>query len=1278
MPFKVGTNTSVDLIVQGAGAAEEEKPGTKEVSKSGSASGPGSETSARESANDLRLRASRNAATTGAGAPSAGFNSTPRTVSPAPELNTRTTRGQPSRETRQRGISLLDSGRSPSSATLGSAEGRLGGGGFAGSFTDLVNSGLGGLSPGLKSPLLTGGGGDVSEGLERLRDIIEGEGYGTDYTSSGTDEASSGGTSSTDSTVESDTTVYEFDRSAYDSEISQIGVISAVPEVVCILPLKNLYEKSGEVSNLGVLYDLQNSLRDSTITRAQEVVDQYYSENPDAQAQLGQIRDENTSKYTVLATSLPQIAGLKQAVISTTSITTPSQDVQQKVDKAASTTLSESSVSEGIFFDGTTVTIDRETTSSVSDTKNSSVQYTDDDVTKYNSGKDITLSLSEKLLGDTGDTTAIPAQAKTARQYQLMKAALAQILEGRLYTPESLDRVIQSPYQDIEYAKVTPITNLTADNIENCQGIEFAKVTLDLVGDAVSKNFQATDFGTTAAAAVSRLSSNGIYYAGQLARLDGRMYGVQDSYEDAVAEYGVNTNLFSSDGKVRHLPIIGLDSEVDNYSFYKQIIPVLAAQIAETEIGSLLNSGIPASISPGSSEIVSISNTSSDTVRYVAEISSGKKIFLFDDALQTSEIQESDPVSTIISLNLEELDSLKNQINEIETGLDSLLSSNKNFFTNQCALTIFQIFFKHYISFFEESVLLNDSASSKSAARAALFFRATGSEFAAAKLFTIIQNENAFPFKSRTGESTYSATPVEASYMLDLGGSSSEFSTDAFSLSGVGTKKKISDKIEFKDAQECFKEIIMSVGSSIDTFRNISSEISSQYTTIASNTNLVSQISFAAYLMFIRTLKKVQVAGSFKTTVDLNTGDGAVNVDLEWYEHDIAILIDCLKSIFTAVSADEVSFSKFVEITGNEPTSNQKEDINSLFQELRKPVTGALQMYQDFRSLVAYQKTVLSAQKSYVSSVISLHNKIKEVYGEEKTAQIVGRYLTLESAVEALYRTSRYLNFVPGTLISSIATRSRHYRSIVKAAFKDLILKKENLSICVIGLPYGHLELLRLAKEDISFYYNVRVFADPVDESENRIDYSGFGYISSSETNRPENAGPYSSKIPGVVDDYTLPNEVSSTSDDSISIYEISETGGSLNIISRNEATNYYGSIDFPAAVVQAALQAYVEDIYGLYPRYATTKSPLRSDPYPEESIADAALQSAGFTFDTTDNQLIYSRLRAMIMMHQDFMTTRMLEEMECSFVFDKLLYLVVDGDKYNDIVSQFYTKVEA
>ena len=49
-----------------------------------------------------------------------------------------------------------------------------------------------------------------------------------------------------------------------------------------------------------------------------------------------------------------------------------------------------------------------------------------------------------------------------------------------------------------------------------------------------------------------------------------------------------------------------------------------------------------------------------------------------------------------------------------------------------------------------------------------------------------------------------------------------------------------------------------------------------------------------------------------------------------------------------------------------------------------------------------------------------------------------------------------------------------------------------------------------------------------------------------------------------------------------------------------------------------------------------------------------------------------------MIMMHQDFMTTRMLEEMECSFVFDKLLYLVVDGDKYNDIVSQFYTKVEA
>jgi hypothetical protein len=1273
MPFKVGTNTSVDLIVQGAGAAEEENRGTKEVSKSGGISGSGIETGARESSNDVRLRASKNAAIAGAAAPSAGFNSTPGTGSPAPELNARTTRGQPSRETRQRGIGPLDSSRSPSSTTLGSASGRLGSGGFAGSFTDLVNSGKGRLVPGLKSVPLTGGrlgGGGSSPDLENLRDIIEGEGYGTDYTSSGTDEASSGGTSSTDSTVESDTTVYEFDRSAYDSEISQIGVISAIPEVVCIVPLKNLYEKSGEVSNLGVLYDLQNSLRDSTITRAQEVVDQYYSENPDAQAQLGQIRDENTSKYTVLATSLPQIAGLKQAVISTTSITTPSQDVQQKVDSAVATTTSESNVSRGEIVLAATLPTAETTTSST--TNNRSVQYIDDDVTKYDSGKDIILSLSEKLLGDTGDTTVIPAQSKTARQYQLMKAVLAQILEGRLYTPDSLDQVIQSPYQDIEYAKVAPVTSLTADNIENCQGIEFAKVTLDLVGDAVSKNFQAIDFNTTAAAAVSRLSSNGVYYAGQLARFEGRMYGVQDSYVDAVAEYEVNTHLYSSDGKVSHLPIIGLDSEVDNYSFYKQVVPVLSALIAESEIGSLLNSGIPASISPGSAEIVSISNTSSDSIRYVAETSSGKKIFLFDETLQTSEIEQSDPVSSIVSLSIPELEALKTQIDQIISNLDGFVSDNKNFFTNQCAMTIFQTFFDHYISFFEESVLMSNEIDSLStyetysASRVALFSIATHSEFAAAKLYSIIHNEDAYPFSVRSGKSVFSPAYAEFKNMSDLG--RYEFSTEGFHLEGISSKKKLEFVPTYSSFSDFFKNLCIE-GSSFDTFRNITNELTANYTTISSNQKIVEQIRFASFIMFLRVLSKIKISGYFRVDYDCY---------VEWHQHDIALAIDCLKSIFTATSADEVSFSKFVEITGSEPTNEQRANIDSLLQELRKPVTGALQMYQDFRSLIAYQKTVLSAQSNYISSVISLHNKIKEIYGEEKTAQIVGRYLTLESAVEALYRTSRYLNFVPGTLISSIATRSRHYRSIVKAAFKDLILKKENLSICVIGLPYGHLELLRLAKEDISFYYNVRVFADPVDESENRIDYSGFGYISSSETNRPENAGPYSSKIPGVVDDYTLPNEVSSTSDDSISIYEISETGGSLNIISRNEATNYYGSIDFPAAVVQAALQAYVEDIYGLYPRYATTKSPLRSDPYPEESIADAALQSAGFTFDTTDNQLIYSRLRAMIMMHQDFMTTRMLEEMECSFVFDKLLYLVVDGDKYNDIVSQFYTKVEA
>ena len=89
-------------------------------------------------------------------------------------------------------------------------------------------------------------------------------------------------------------------------------------------------------------------------------------------------------------------------------------------------------------------------------------------------------------------------------------------------------------------------------------------------------------------------------------------------------------------------------------------------------------------------------------------------------------------------------------------------------------------------------------------------------------------------------------------------------------------------------------------------------------------------------------------------------------------------------------------------------------------------------------------------------------------------------------------------------------------------------------------------------------------------------------------------------------------------------------------------------------------------------------KTQTRNSGFPEEIYADDALQLAGIPYRSSEEALIYSRLKSTIMMHQDFITTRMIEEAEASPVFDKILYIPIMGELLPDIITQFYVKVSA
>ena len=1070
--------------------------------------------------------------------------------------------------------------------------------------------------------------------------------------------------------------VFNYTAAVYDTEITSSGFTSAYPVIIGHMPLNNLYS-SGKETNYGVIYDIQSTIKSASIAQANSIVAAYYTAKPASSSSLATIRDANLSKYNYLVTNMPYLIGYREAIINATNLSSYSSTERTSLELRSLAALAKIGIT-------------------------SLASYDDSDVTTYGpSGKPLTQVFSKRLLGPTEGDYSIGVQSDTTRQYQLLRAAIAQLSQGVRFDPESLSMSsTRSPYYDLEYNKIASINGFLAANSTHGSDFPFAKSTLTVIGDTIANDYILTDTSLGSESDVANFKTKyNITYEGRLRKSPaGTLFSSGDRIDGEIEllDTGIgiasNTTDSSSD-----LPVIGIDNVTD--SLIRQFAIELAYSIMEKTKAAV---GIPAAIDPTGTSIA-VADTSSDSVRFIANTTGGSKIFLFDDALQQTDSSFL-PVTAAIQSSTNELQNLSLEMKSIKQGLSDLVDENGHLFSNQCALTILETFYKHIETIFGDSVLAGSLTSQSSAARIALFVAAANNSKDAAMLFRMIDDNTCLIRKAAADAELVTDDGIQA-WISFLGDDSGGLVTSITQPPTDGTFWTPADDEFIKNegitattgAQETFKfelkgslsKILSDIfidGGSFFVFNEIMNDLKALYPAIGEQTSLAKQIKFASFATFLYLLKrmKMSVATTFKYDKSSETkfsSNWTMQGIIKWSPADAAFISDSLISAINTVDVNEVPFSQFIATTGAAPTSSQIEFGSSgFFSPIRSIVKYSLQAYEDIIALISFQASVIQSQMNAIDNIASKTSAISAAYSTnpDLVSQIISRYLTLESIVELLYRSARYQTLIPGTKISSIADRSKNYKSVVTEAFRSLIPNSQDMKIVIIGIPYGHLERLRLSQTERSYYFGISANSDDVrtdDDNPARIDYN-FSFISGSQSVLPVIGGPYCTSVPDLYDDFSSSEIVTSIRNENISYYKLTNDRLSLDIQTIGESTSNIKSVDFPAAIVQAALKSYVEEIYGLYPGFASMKTQTRNSGFPEEVYADDALQLAGIPYQSSEEALIYSRLKSTIMMHQDFITTRMIEEAEASPIFDKILYIPIMGELLPDIITQFYIKV--
>ena len=1139
-------------------------------------------------------------------------------------------------------------------------------------------SGSGGRSGGTGGDSSTATSSDTSSSGSAGRtkeEILEGKKKDEKPSTFGSSSSSTSETAPASTAENTPAAVGEYDYTPYDLELLDKGVCSSYPIIISEVPFSNFYSRNNELSSTGQLYDIQNQIQDETVATADRLVRSYYTENDSARRAVQSLATRNTRLYNTIIESLSTIKTSKDQLVAVSSTIDIKDESYNKITNLISTTPSDDVTSVGAqtqnIVSGQTRVLEVNPTSSVlgqafnqTQSRSSSTTNTSRDrneiefsVPSIPYSIDDIQSKDSFFISSIDDITRIayPGAAVLSTStlgYQALRSTLANIYYGIKTS---------GPKRPNESQDTLDVREISLTNIANYNtNLEYLAETANKRNASNLKNDIFINVGTTG---IDNFWSDG--------------------YKDAESS------------------LSGINMSTSTFVAAIESISAIASQISNTATNSTIQAGLNSSISPNG-PTVSVVDTIDDNISFVYRDLTGKIVLLEDTKVPTTRYAG---ITTILEASTSpniDTQKLYDRLNRTKIELENFANNKKAWLSNQISCFIIQTMMNEFANFFESSTWCDTSRNSKFSTARCIMFRCAASNSVRAKRVYSICNVNLANFYDLDDEEKVDLI-FKNSYQSNNKNDTDietwerkEKSAATFALTG-------DESLDDDGASTAsFAKDMFSDTSSFGMFNRIVESIKSQFQINDTIENLIRQTSFLLF-MHINTLIKADVelyvdsfaAGKNKTRFEKCT--------MKWSVRDAAAIVDCCRSCLTASSIDDVNFTVFTRLF-NAPRTNEKALIDAnFFKPIRKIASTVLQKYEDVKLVLAFYQSRLAQQQKSIRDVSSSYENITNayaVYGSSNPAsdasRVVSKYSTTESIVEALQRSTRYRALIPGTRIRSIATRSNNYRSIVKAAHKDY-MTKSSAKLMAIGIPYGFFEQIRrnsinVADFRASFTYGIKVVAQSIGNSDSTssVDVGDVLPFLAPPGAPSRFAGrDFTTIVTDLYDDFDSNRIVQTTSDSTIKVLYLNPTARTLLPITKSELSDasiivYEQYIDYQ--INQSALESYFEDMYGLHLRYACNRNFVDITDMPEiqyaaEIVSQFNIPTSELVVNTTssieqEEQLIRSRVQAMIMMHEDFSTTYMLKELEAGPVFDKIHYVLVVDSKLPSALSQITAEV--
>ena len=1028
--------------------------------------------------------------------------------------------------------------------------------------------------------------------------------------------------------------VGEYERSEFDDELLDKGICSSYPVILAQVPFSNFFEgNTNTISAMGQLYDIQNSIQDDTIKMADKLVNDYFASNPDARSALSALKTKNTLLYNEIVNYVPKIKLSKDNLVANTSTAAIDSQSYAKITSLISTTSADRA--------------------------------------------------SNAAAGDRSPTKYLQTKPANLSQQDAVAAATAR---GNLGSASSMTR------QDLEFA--IPATDY--DDADMRTSTNFKITTpADLTKILLGKTDVAGLAESTIAYQALRCTLADIYYG------DGEFSSTSDALDVQALRLtsgGKTNNLEYLQYQANKINILGGvqtfdgNSTTEAFRQYEAALPAFSRTyvngtcVLASKIASLYSSmsffDSLGNLSPNAQSI-SIKDTQNDDISFVYLDSQGRTLILEDLAVPQTRYENCFSMIASYNLSKADLEGMLTRLNKTKIGLENLSSTKKAWLSNQISAFLLKTMMNEFSNFFEKSAWCDASVSAYSAARCAMYRSAASNSNNFRRVYTIT-NEKLDELSSLGDEQN---TLSILKYREEYKGATLNWKISEASNIVIGASQ--TREFDFTEvATSTFNDKMFDPGSSFGIFNNIVQKVKSQFPDITKDIeNLIRLISFNVFME----LNKLLPADVEMIVTEEHGGKNFNAIvqpsKLKWSRQEAAIIADICRSCLTATTVDDVSFSTL----GTSLTENQKSLVTSkFFNPIRTIVTTTLQKYENVKNVLAFYQGRVTNQQQAISGITSSYSRLinaYEVFGTQDPTlsayKLTAKYATTESIAEMLQKDVRYKTFINNTRIRSIAGRSKNYRSIVKAAHKDM-LTEVPATLMAIGIPYGFFEKIRIASRSArdnatSYTYGVSLYAQYVDQRRDDVEFA-IDYISPyvrQTTIDYTKYRFYSTLKTSLFDDTTSSRLVQSVSDSSIQTYTLVISDS--NLVKTDVDTD-------KTTIEQPALESYFEDLYGLYPRYSCNKNTVDIDSMPELTYASIISATAPVQIDETlvpsnssieqETILIRSRIRAAIMMHELFSTTYMLKEVESGSVFDKIHYVIYENDKLDAEITQITPRV--